>query len=107
MLRFTTLIALTIAAAQPALAAAPMEYGEADGYRFAYTTELRANGIIHFSGVMVESGERFVLDVRPNGHVDGSFGSSPVEYDVAKPLRDRLAAQLGEGPTLAVANAGK
>jgi hypothetical protein len=107
MLRFTTLIATSIAAAQPALAAAPMQYGDGDGERFAYSTELRSNGVIHIAGVMLASGDRFTLDVRPNGHVDGRFGSVPVEYDVAKRLRDTVAVQLGEGPALAEAVSGK
>jgi hypothetical protein len=44
MLRFTTLTAIAITAAQPALAAPHMEYGTGDGERFAYTTELRGSG---------------------------------------------------------------
>jgi hypothetical protein len=101
MLRFTTLAAIAIAVAQPALAAPPMEYGEGDGERFAYTSELRANGMIHIAGFMVASGDRFVLDVRPDGQVDGRFGSNPVEYTVDKSVRDRLAEHLGKGHEVA------
>ena len=82
MLRFTTLIAITIAAAQPAIAAPAKEYGQGDGERFEYTTELRANGNIHIAGVVLGSGQQFVLDVTPKGHVDGVFGDTPV-----RPLR--------------------
>jgi hypothetical protein len=96
MLRFTTLAAIAIAVAQPALAAPPMEYGEGDGERFAYTSELRANGMIHIAGFMVASGDRFVLDVRPNGHVDGRFGGNRVAFTVDRRVRDRVAEQLGE-----------
>jgi hypothetical protein len=103
MLRITTLAVLTIAAAQPAFAAPVKEYGQGDGVRFEYTTELRANGVIHIAGVLLDSRESFVLDVTPKGHVDGAFGETPVEYNVGKTIRDRVAAQLGEGPALASA----
>jgi hypothetical protein len=41
--------------------------------------------------------------VTPKGHVDGAFGSTPVEYNVSRTIRDRVAAQLGQGPALASA----
>jgi hypothetical protein len=104
MLRFTTLAAIAIAAAQPALAAPHMEYGEGDGERFTYTTELRSDGVIHIAGFMVASGDRFFLDVRPNGHVDGRFGSTPVDYTVGKRVRDQVAEQLGEARAFAQAS---
>ena len=107
MLRYKTLVALTIAVATPALAAAQTEYGEGDGQRFDYTTELQGNGVIHLAGVIRGSGEQFALDVDRSGHVVGRFGDSPVEYDVAKRLRDRVAANLGEGPAMAEATAQK
>lgn len=50
MLRYKSLIALTIAVAAPALAAPQVEYGEGEGRRFALTTELQANGVIHLTG---------------------------------------------------------
>jgi hypothetical protein len=102
MLRITTLFALTIAAAQPALAA-PIEHGQGDGERFDYTTELRANGVIHISGIVLGTHEQFALDVTPNGHVDGLFGDTPVEYNVGKQTRDKVAAQFDEGRALASA----
>ena len=104
MLRFTTLAAIAIAAAQPALAAPRMEYGAGDGERFAYTTELRGNGVIHIAGFMLASGDRFVLDVRRNGQVEGHFGNSSVEYTVGKRVRDSVAEQLGEAPAFAQAS---
>jgi hypothetical protein len=107
MLRFTTLIAVSIVAAHPALAATPKEYGEGEGERFEYSTELRANGFIHIAGVMLGSREPFALDVSPKGHVDGTFGNVPVDYRVSKAVRDAAAAQLGEGPALADASARK
>ena len=100
MLRFTSLVALSIAGAHPALAA-PVKYGAGEGERFEYTTELRENGVIHIAGVLLGSRERFVLDVRPNGRVAGSFGETAIEYTVGKRLRDSVAAQLGEKPALA------
>jgi hypothetical protein len=103
MLRIMTLVALTIAAAQPAIAAPVKEYGHGDGVRFEYTTELRANGIIHIEGIVLDSREPFVLDVTPRGHVDGAFGNTPVEYNVSKTIRDRVAAQFDEGRALASA----
>ena len=103
MLRFTTLAAISIAVAHPALAAAPVEHGEADGERFEYTTVLKNNGFIHIAGVMLRSREQFALDVSPNGHVDGNFGDTPVEYSVSKRVRDQVAAKLGEGTAVAVA----
>ena len=36
-----------------------------------------------------------------------SSASSPVEYDVAKKVRDSVAAKLGEGPAMAEATARK
>ncbi len=104
MLRFTTLAALTIAAAQPALAAPAIEHGQGDGERFEYTSELRANGVIHIEGVVLGSRQPFALDVTPNGHVEGVFGNDSVEYSVSKTIRDREAARLGEGQTLASAS---
>lgn len=103
MLRTLTLVTLTIAAAQPAIAAPAKEYGQGDGVRFEYTTELRANGIIHIAGTVLDSHEPFVLDVTPKGHVDGAFGDSPVEYTVSKAIRDRVAAQIDQGRALASA----
>jgi hypothetical protein len=107
MLRFTTLVAISIVAAHPALAAAPVEHGEADGQRFEYTTVLQANGVIHFAGLVLGSNEHFVLDVTRNGHVGGSFGDVPVEYHIDKGVRDKLAAELGEGPAMAEATQRK
>ena len=101
MLRFTTLFAIAIAAAHPAVAAPAKEYGEGQGERFEYTTELRANGFIHISGVMLDSHEAFILDVAPNGRVDGVFGETSVDYTISRKLRDSVAAQLGTGPALA------
>ena len=103
MLRFTTLIAATFAAATPALAAPPMEYGEGDGQRFAYTTELRANGYIHIAGVILGSQEPFALDVSPKGQVDGKFGDVAVEYSVSKKIRDQVVAELDQGRAIASA----
>ena len=107
MLRYKTLIALTIAVAAPALAAPQVEYGEGEGQRFDYTTELQGNGVIHMAGVIRGSGEQFALDVDKNGHVVGHFGDSPVEYDVAIKVRNQVAANLGEGPAMAEATARK
>ena len=107
MLRYQTLVALTIAVAAPALAGPKVESGEFDGEKFEYTAELKANGLIHFAGVLRASGEAFSLDVRKNGHVEGHFGETPVQYDVAKTLRDKVAAELGEGPVVADATLPK
>lgn len=107
MLRFTTLIAVTVAAATPALAAPPKEYGESDGQKFEYTTELRANGFVRIAGVMLDSHEEFVLDVSPRGHVDGNFGNAAVEFQVSKKLRDAVVADLSKGRALASAAAGQ
>lgn len=103
MLRFTTLAAFLIAAAHPALAAAPLEHGEGDGVRFDYTTVLKSNGFIHIAGVVLDSRQPFELDVAPNGHVDGTFGDTPVEYDVSKRVRDQVVSQLDEARAVAVA----
>ena len=103
MLRIMTLVAITTAAAQPALAAPVKEYGQGDGERFEYTTELRANGNIHIAGIVLGSREHFVLDVTPKGHVDGLFGDTPVEYNVSKTIRDRVVADLDQGRALASA----
>ena len=103
MLRLTTLTAIALAAAQPAFAAPAVEYGEGDGERFQYTTELRADGIIHIAGVMLGSREPFVLNMTPKGQVDGSFGDVAVEYRVSKHMRDRVAAQFVAGRSLAEA----
>jgi hypothetical protein len=102
MLRITTL-AIAIAAAHPALAAPRLEQGQADGERFEYTTVLQSNGVIHFTGVILGSGEPFSLDVARDGHVDGRFGDRPVEFGVGKRVRDKVAADLGEGPEVAEA----
>src|SRR5437763_15603524 len=104
MLRFTTLAAIAIATAQAALAAPHMEYGEGDGERFTYTTELRGDGVIHIAGFMVASGDRFFLDVRPNGHVLGRCGSTPVDYTVGTRVRDQVAEQLVEARAVAQAS---
>jgi hypothetical protein len=101
MLRITTLVALTIAAA-PAIAAPALEHGQGDGERFEYTSELRANGIIHIEGLVLGSREPFALDVTPKGRVDGVFGDTRVEYSVGKAIRDRAAARL-EDPIVASA----
>jgi hypothetical protein len=107
MLRITTLAAIAIAAAQPAIAAPAKEYGEGDGERFEYTTELRDNGFIHIAGIMLGTREHFILDVSPNGHVDGAFGHTAVDYTVSKKVRDSVAAQLVVGPALADATPRK
>ena len=54
-----------------------------------------------------DSGEKFMLNVAKNGHVNGNFGDQAVEYDVSKRVRDKVAAQLGEGPTVAEATLRK
>ena len=107
MLRFITLVAISIAAANPALAAPQKKYGEGDGERFEYSTELRAKGFIRIAGVFLGSREPFVLDVAPNGHVDGNFGNTPVAYDVSQATRDTVAAELGEGRPLVDASRAK
>jgi hypothetical protein len=104
MLRFKTLIAATIAAAQPALAATPTQYGEGEGERFEYTTELRANGFVHIAGVVLGSRQPFVLDVSPTGNVGGYFGDVPVEYHVSKKVRDAVVAQIDQGQAVASAS---
>lgn len=107
MLRHKILFALAIAVAAQALAAPQKEYGEADGQRFEYTSQLQGNGIIHFAGVIQGSGERFALDVDPDGHVEGHFGDRAIEYDVGKSLRDRAAAELNRGVAVAEATPQK
>jgi hypothetical protein len=104
MLRFTTLAALTFAAASPALAAPLTQIGEGDGERFEYSSELRADGTIHIDGVLLSSREHFRLDVARNGRVNGRFGMWPVSYRVTKETRDSLAAKLGEGTSVADAS---
>ena len=106
MLRIPTFVALTMAAAQPALAA-PLEYGQDGGQRFAYTSALRANGFIHIAGEMLGTHEPFVLNVAPDGHVGGNFGDVAVDYRVSKRVRDAAAAQLGEGRAVADATPRK
>ena len=102
MLRFTTLVAIAIAVTPGSVLAAPAtEHGESDGQKFEYTTELRANGVIHFDGVVLGSREEFALDVTPRGHVTGVFADSPVEFEVSKKLRDSVAAHLAGASTLA------
>lgn len=103
MLRFTTLAAILIAAAHPALAATPVEHGEGDGERFEYTTVLKSNGFIHIAGVVLGSRQQFELDVAPSGHVDGTFGDTPVEYNVGKRVRDKVLSELDEARAVAVA----
>ena len=103
MLRFTTLAAFLIAAAHPAIAAAPLEHGEGDDVRFEYTTVLKSNGFIHIAGVVFGSRQPFELDVAPNGHVDGAFGDTPVEYDVSKRVRDQVVSELEQARGVAVA----
>ena len=107
MLRYKTLFAVTIAFATPALAAPQLEHGEGEGQQFDYTSELQASGVIHLAGVVRGSGEKFALDVDRKGHGLGSFGDRSVEYHVARTLRDRVAARMGEGPAMAEATPRK
>jgi len=107
MLRITTLFAIAIAAARPAIAAPHQGHGEADGERFEYSTKLETDGVIHYTGVILGSGEKFMLDVAKDGHVKGYFGERAVEYTVSKRVRNTVAAQLGEGPALAEATPAK
>ena len=107
MLRYKILVALAITVGAPALAGPKTEIGESDGERFEYTAELQANGLIHFAGVMHGSGEQFDLDVARNGRVEGHFGDRAVDYFVAKKIRDKVAANLGEGPMVADATPRK
>ena len=104
MLRFKTLIAVSIAAAHPALAATPTQYGEGEGERFEYTTELRANGFVHIAGVVLGSRQPFVLDVSPAGNVGGYFGDVPVEYHVSRKVREAVIAQIDQGRAVASAS---
>jgi hypothetical protein len=98
MLRLTTAVASAIAVSHPALAEPVRYYGEGDGHRFEYSTELRENGVIRFKGLMLDSREVFRLDVAPSGWVHGRFGDWPVSYRIDKAVRDRVAAQLRETP---------
>jgi hypothetical protein len=107
MLRITTLFAIAIAAAQPVLAAPHEDHGEAEGERFEYSTKLEADGVIHFNGVILGSGDKFMLNVARNGRVNGYFGHQAVDYTVGKRVRDKVAAQLGEGPAVTEASLGR
>src|SRR2546423_15597812 len=98
MLRFKTLIAVSIAAAHPALAATPTQYGEGEGERFEYTTELRANGFVHIAGVALGSRQPFVLDLSPAGNVGGYFRDAPVEYHVSREARDAGSPHVAQAP---------
>jgi hypothetical protein len=106
MLRLTTAVALSLAAAHPAVAAPVKHSGDADGERFEYSSELRNDGVIRINGVMLGSLQRFRLDVLRSGHVRGRFGIWPVDYQVSKATRDSVAAQLGE-KGLTVADAAR
>jgi hypothetical protein len=98
MLRLTTAVASAIAVSQPALAEPAKYYGEGDGHRFEYSTELRDNGVIRFKGLMLDSREVFRLDLAPSGWVHGRFGDWPVSYRVKRAVRDRIAAELAGTP---------
>jgi hypothetical protein len=106
MLRLTTAVALSLAAANPAVAAPVKHSGDADGERFEYSSELRNDGVIRINGVMLRSLQRFRLDVLRSGQVHGRFGMWPVDYQVSKATRDTVAAQLGE-KGLTVADAAR
>jgi hypothetical protein len=107
MLRYRILVALALTVGAPAVADPKAGFGESDGERFEYTAELQANGMIHFAGAMRGSGDRFELDVARNGRVEGHFGDRAVDYFVAKEIRNKVAADLGEGPMVADATPRK
>ena len=98
MLRLTITFASAILAAYPTLSEPVRHYGEGDGRRFEYTSELRDNGFIRIKGKLLDNREPFRLDVAPDGWVHGRFGDWPVSYRVERAVRNRVAAELGEQP---------
>ena len=96
MLRFKSLLVLSVLVSQPALAAEskPTVY-EKDGQHFSYTMEL-SHGLVRIRGQVLGTGQQFSLAVDRRGFVDGDFAGIPVSYSVSREEGDRLFRELGD-----------
>ena len=96
MLRFKSLLALSVLVSQSALAAEskPTSF-ESEGHHYSYTTELR-HGEAHIQGQVDDDGQQFSLAVDRYGRVSGEFGGMPVSYEVSNQERERLFKELGD-----------
>ena len=106
MLRLITMLSSLLVPAAAYAAEPAMQIGERDGVRFEYATELTPKGLVHISGQMLSSRQRFDLLVDAAGRVRGDFGGSYVEYDVPAAKHDAIVASLMTPSTsVATANA--
>jgi len=80
-----------LVAAFPATADPRYITGNKDGVSFSYTEDVQPNGDRVLRGEYTDTGERFILNVAPDGHVEGSVGSEPVSFDVAREQQKRAA----------------
>jgi hypothetical protein len=71
-----------------------------DGNTYRYTT-VADGDLIHLSGVVVETGEKFDLRMNEAGRVRGEFGVKYVSFRVSKEVRDSVAARLAAADRLA------
>ena len=96
MLKFKSLLVLSVLVSQSALAAEskPTVF-EKDGHHYSYTTELR-HGLVQIKGRALDTGEHFSLAVSRSGFVDGDFAGIPVSYSVSREEGDRLFKELGD-----------
>jgi len=96
MLRFKSLLALSVVISQSALAAEskPTVF-EKDGQHYSYTTEL-SNGMVLIRGQVLWSGEQFSLAVNRRGFVAGDFADMAVSYRVPSEESDRLFRGLAD-----------
>ena len=104
MLRFKSLLALSVLFSQSALAAEskPTVF-EKDGQHYSYTTEL-SRGLVRIRGQVLGSGERFSLAVNRRGWVTGDFAGVAVSYDVPGEEGDRLFRELGDPKVASLEN---
>lgn len=104
MLRYLALFALlgpSATIAQPA--SQPLIETRHDGIPFAYRSELRADGYVEITGLMLDTNDPFRLVVKPSGRVIGRVGGNSVRYAVSGKVRDRLVADLRARPAPAPA----
>jgi hypothetical protein len=96
MLKFKSLLVLSVLVSQSALAAEskPTVF-EKDGQHYSYTTEL-SHGLVRIRGHVLGSDEQFSLAVSRSGFVAGDFAGIPVSYSVSREEGDRLFKELGD-----------
>ena len=106
MLRSTTIVALALGFAAPAVADTARVTSSYEGEKFEYVSRLGEADAVRIEGKFLKSGEPFTFTVKPSGRVDGFVGQTPVSFKISRKQHDAIARPLKVvEPQLAAATA--